>query len=253
MNICLITAVSNPGCTAHIREAFVAQLNVLIPGARIRQFILPKDGPTYCLGCKACFFKDMSACPHLKATLPIWQAMEEACLVVFITPTYVFSIPGQLKALLDHFGSRWIVHQPSPKMLGKQALIINQAVGAGFRSTLIPLKHSLRFWGIKRIYHIKARLGMTDYDLVDQKAKAKLEPADRENNPQNYVKTTGCFSRPFCKAAIPGHGFWSKRNSQNAAKEGPACYQRLPVLAKRRMAGRSFPLERQGLSRRYTR
>jgi NAD(P)H-dependent FMN reductase len=174
MIICLIMAVSNPGCTAHIRDTFVAQVERLIPGAQMREFILPKDGPAYCLGCKACFFKDMSACPHLMVTQPIWQAMEEAGLVVFITPTYVFSIPGQLKTLLDHFGSRWIVHKPSPKMLGKQALIINQAVGAGFRSTMLPLKHSLRFWGIRRIHHLKARLSMTDYDLVDQKVKTKL-------------------------------------------------------------------------------
>ena len=174
MNNCLITAVSNAGCTAHIREAFITQLNNLVPGAQMKQFTLPKDGPAYCLGCKACFYKDMSACPHLKTTLPIWQAMEEAHLLVFITPTYVFSIPGQLKALLDHFGSRWIVHKPSPKMLGKQALIINQAVGAGFRSTLTPLKHSLRFWGVRRVYSIKARLAMTDYELVDQKVKTKL-------------------------------------------------------------------------------
>ncbi|NLZ90047.1 MAG: NAD(P)H-dependent oxidoreductase [Clostridiales bacterium] len=174
MNVCSVVAVSNSGCTDRIREAFLDQLNRLIPGVKISQFTLPKDGPAYCLGCKACFFKDMSACPHLKATLPIWQAMEDADLVVFITPTYVFSIPGQLKALLDHFGSRWIVHQPSPQMLGKQALIINQAVGAGFRSTLRPLKHSLRFWGVRRVYSIRARLGMTDYDLVNQKVKTKL-------------------------------------------------------------------------------
>jgi NAD(P)H-dependent FMN reductase len=175
MNVCLITAVSHPGCTAHIRDAFVAQLNSLMPEAQIsHQFVLPEDGPAYCLGCKACFDQDMSACPHRTVTLPIWHAMEDANLLVFITPTYVFSIPGQLKALLDHFGSRWIVHKPSPKMLGKQALIINQAVGAGFRSTLIPLKHSLRFWGVKRVYSIKVRLGMTDYDLVDQKVKTKL-------------------------------------------------------------------------------
>lgn len=174
MNICLIVAVSNPGCTDRIREAFLEQAQSLIPGAQISQFILPKDGPSYCLGCKACFFKDMSACPHLKATLPIWQAMEDADLLVFITPTYVFSIPGQLKALLDHFGSRWIVHKPSPRMIGKQALVINQSVGAGFKSTLLPLKHSLRFWGVRCVYSVKARLGMTDYDLVEQKVKTKL-------------------------------------------------------------------------------
>ncbi|MGI6724741.1 MAG: flavodoxin family protein [Christensenellales bacterium] len=220
MNICLITAVSNPGCTAHIREALVRQLSGLIPGAQIRQFILPKDGPTYCLGCKACFFKDMSACPHLKATLPIWQAMEEAGLVVFITPTYVFSIPGQLKALLDHFGSRWIVHQPSPKMLGKQALIINQAVGAGFRSTLIPLKHSLRFWGVRRVYSIKARLAMTDYDLVDQKVKTKLnrqiEKTIRKIAAKQQDASPGLFAKLLYRAMAFGqkgiHKMLQKKN-----------------------------------------
>ncbi|NMD37774.1 MAG: hypothetical protein GYA87_03725 [Christensenellaceae bacterium] len=174
MNICIILAVSNKGCTEHIHKTFLDKVKSLIPEANIKQFILPKDGPAYCLGCKACFTNDMSACPHLSVTQTIWQAMEDANLIVFITPTYVFSVPGQLKTLLDHFGSRWIVHKPSPKMIGKQALIINQAVGAGFRSTLTPLKYSLRFWGVKRIYSIKARLAMTDYNLVEQNVKDKL-------------------------------------------------------------------------------
>lgn len=175
MKVCLIMAVFNKGCTYHISKMFLELLYRLMPDSKVTQFTLPKDGPPYCLGCKACFDEDMSVCPHLKMTLPIWQAMENADLVVFITPTYVFSIPGQLKALLDHYGSRWIVHKPSPKMLGKQALVINQSLDAGFRSTLLPLKHSLRFWGIGRIYNVKARLGMADYDLVDQKVKTKLQ------------------------------------------------------------------------------
>lgn len=175
MKACLITAVANRGCTERIGQTFLQRLKHLVPDAQVSQFTLPKDGPEYCLGCKACFDEDMGACAHVAKTLPIWQAMEEANLLVFITPTYVFSIPGQLKALLDHYGCRWIVHKPSPQMIGKQALVINQSIGAGFRSTLLPLKHSLRFWGIRRIYSIKARLGMVDYDLVEPKVKTKLE------------------------------------------------------------------------------
>ena len=100
MQVCLIMAVSHQGCTAHIRDMFLERLTAQCPDAQVRQFVLPKDGPGFCLGCKQCFTKDISACPHHAVTGPIWQAMADSDLSVFIMPTYVFGVPAQLKALL---------------------------------------------------------------------------------------------------------------------------------------------------------
>lgn len=174
MQVCLIMAVSHQGCTAHIRDMFLERLTAQCPDAQVRQFVLPKDGPGFCLGCKQCFTKDISACPHHAVTGPIWQAMEDSELIVFIMPTYVFGVPAQLKALLDHFGGRWIVHQPSPAMLSKRALIIDQAAGAGLRPTVQLMRSNLNFWGVGAVKAITARMGDTDYAYVSPRVKAGL-------------------------------------------------------------------------------
>lgn len=174
MQVCLIQAVANKGINWSMAKAFEERLLRLVPDAQLMRFVLPQDGPGFCIGCKLCFIKDMSACPHLHQTLPIWQALEGCDLAVFITPTYAFGIPAQLKALLDHFASRWIVHKPSPRMLPKQALIINQSVGAGFASTKRLLWYSLRFWGFRRVRSLTARMGELAYERVEDKVKTKL-------------------------------------------------------------------------------
>ena len=33
-----------------------------------------------------------------------------------------------MKAFLDHYGYRWMVHRPEAKMFGKQAVVINEIV-----------------------------------------------------------------------------------------------------------------------------
>ena len=36
-----------------------------------------------------------------------------------------------MKAMLDHFGYRWMPHRPAKEMFGKRAVIITQCLGAG--------------------------------------------------------------------------------------------------------------------------
>ena len=39
-------------------------------------------------------------------------------------------LPGQLKALLDHFGCHWIAHRPKKAMFTKTAIVLTQSIGA---------------------------------------------------------------------------------------------------------------------------
>ncbi|NLX83726.1 MAG: flavodoxin family protein [Clostridiales bacterium] len=181
MKVCLIMAVSHAGVTAHIRDSFLQRLEALAPKATVDQFVLPRDGPPFCLGCKQCFIKDMDACPHYGTTGGIWKAMLACDLLVFILPTYVFGVPGQLKTLLDHFGGRWIVHKPSPQMLTKRALIINQAMGAGLGSTVRQLRSNLLFWGTSCVRALTTRVMEMHYDLVSPRVINRLnQQIDRE-------------------------------------------------------------------------
>ena len=40
-------------------------------------------------------------------------------------------VPEAMKAWLDHYGWRWIVHRPEEKMFSKRGVVISTAAGAG--------------------------------------------------------------------------------------------------------------------------
>jgi len=72
MKIVAITGTNVNGCTHRMVALF---LDGLREGNTIESFVLPKDGPPYCLGCKTCFLQDEALCPHADTVLPIWNAM----------------------------------------------------------------------------------------------------------------------------------------------------------------------------------
>ena len=86
--------------------------------------------PNFCRGCYQCF-TDHTKCPDFAYIKPIADAMREADLLIFTALVYVYHVPGQVKAFLDHFGYRWMPHQPGGDMFKKQALLISTAAGAG--------------------------------------------------------------------------------------------------------------------------
>ena len=151
MNIVLINGTEVKGCTYHIKNIF---LNELREGNEIIEFYLPKDCPNFCCGCKTCFLIDENKCPHAKFTIPIWEAMIRADLIVFAYPVYVLRAPGQIKALLDHFGVHWMVHRPKEEMFSKRALILTQSIGAPNGHAQKDVATSLTWLGISDIKKI---------------------------------------------------------------------------------------------------
>ncbi len=113
MNIVVINGTEIRGCTYQIKEAFLSELRE----HRIQEFYLPKDGPSFCVGCKKCFFEGEEACPHTEKTMPIWNAMLAADVIVFAYPVYVMRAPGQIKTLLEHFACHFMMHRPRPRCL----------------------------------------------------------------------------------------------------------------------------------------
>lgn len=53
-----------------------------------------------------------------------------------------------MKAFLDHYGYRWMVHRPEESMFRKQGVCISTAAGAGLKSTNKDMADSLFFWGV---------------------------------------------------------------------------------------------------------
>ena len=189
MNILVINGTEQKGCTFAMKEVFLAAMG---GGHDITEYFLPRDCPVFCAGCKACFFRDISVCPHSQYTAPIWESVLKADLLVFTSPTYVFHVTAQMKALLDHYGTKWMAHSPEKPMFSKQAVIITNAIGQGMGKTARDIKDSLDFWGVARTYIIKQALFQAKWDDVDDKrksaVKAKCEKATAKIKSKKCVK-----------------------------------------------------------------
>ena len=158
--------------TYTIAQRFIQQLSD--KSTEITEFFLPKSMPVFCKGCWNCF-TDYTTCPDYGYLEPIIQSMLASDLLIFTAPVYVYHIPGQLKAFLDHFGYQWMAHQPRKEMFQKQALLISTAAGAGTRSALKDINDSMTFWGISRVYKFGKNVYGSDWDTVKEKKKLELE------------------------------------------------------------------------------
>jgi multimeric flavodoxin WrbA len=171
MKIMVINGTQNKGCTYKMKEMF---LEALGKAHEITEYRLPDDAPVFCTGCKACFFKDISVCPHREYTLPIWNGIKEADLIVITSPVYVFHATGQIKALLDHYGTKWMAHSPEKELFLKKAVIITNAVGQGMKNVIKDIGDSLDFWGVARRYSIRQALFVVEWEKVSEKKKQNI-------------------------------------------------------------------------------
>lgn len=82
-----------------------------------------------------------------------------------------------MKAFLDHYGWRWMVHRPEEKMFSKQAVCISTVAGAGMKSTNRDMADSMFFWGVGRIYQYGAAVMETSWNRVSVKKKRGIDRA----------------------------------------------------------------------------
>ena len=148
MKITVINGTEKKGVTYQLKEMFLEEFQ---GKAEITEFYLPRDCPNFCVGCIQCFGKGEQYCKDYEYISKIEKALKEADLIVFTSPTYVFHTTGAMKAMLDHFGYRWMPHRPAGWMFGKRAMIITQALGSGEKSAAKDIRDSLSWWGITHI------------------------------------------------------------------------------------------------------
>jgi multimeric flavodoxin WrbA len=188
------------GSTYNITRLFLDRLSD--KDTEITEFFMPKDAPSFCIGCFNCFTKGESQCPHAKAVQPVARAMEEADLLVLESPCYVLGMTGQLKTFLDHMGYRWMAHRPHPKMFGKVGLVISTAAGAGAKKVTKALRNNLFHWGVPQIYRYSKSVGASSWETVKPETKMRIEKDvnrisakifERVGNATPGVKTKAMF------------------------------------------------------------
>ena len=188
MKITIIQGQSHKGSTYHLAKMLAEKLN-----GETTEFFLPKDFGEFCAGCTNCFTDSEAACPHYSQLEPITKAIDDADVIVMVSPVYVFHATGAMKNFLDHYGYRWMAHRPEEKMFGKQAVVMSTAAGMGMKSTNKDIADSMFYWGIGKTYKYGVAVAETSYDRVSDKKKQKIEKkisklADKIRNKQGKVK-----------------------------------------------------------------
>lgn len=170
MKTVIIHGQNHKGSTYHIAHILATKI-----GGEITEFFLPRDFDKFCVGCSTCFMKSEKECPHYEKLLPITKAMDEADVIILASPVYVYHVTGSMKAFLDHYGYRWMVHRPEEVMFKKQGVCICTAAGAGMKSTIKDMADSLFFWGVAKIYKYGCGVGAISWDGVSAFKKKKIE------------------------------------------------------------------------------
>ena len=163
MKITVINGTEVKGCTYSIKELLLGELR---DGNEVTEFYLPKDLPHFCCGCKACFFKSETQCPHAQSIMPIWESILASDLLVFTSPVYALRVTAQMKSLLDHLCVHWMVHRPDEKMFNKRAVILTNAVGVFNGGAQKDIATSLMWLGVSKIK--KLGIGLLEGVIWDE-------------------------------------------------------------------------------------
>ncbi|MBQ8913501.1 MAG: NAD(P)H-dependent oxidoreductase [Lachnospiraceae bacterium] len=198
MKTVIIHGQNHKGSTYHIARELAEKI-----GGDITEFFLPRDFGEFCVGCTTCFEKNETKCPHYEKLNPITNAMDAADVIILASPVYVYHVTGAMKAFLDHYGYRWLVHSPEESMFKKQGVCITTAAGAGMKSTMKDMADSLFFWGIAKTYKLGMAVAAVDWDSVKDKKKAQIDKSTtaiaskiikRNGHIKPGIKTRAMFS-----------------------------------------------------------
>ena len=166
MKTVIIHGQNHKGSTYNIAHMLAEKI-----GGEITEYFLPKDFGEFCLGCTQCFMVSETKCPHYDKLAKITKTMDEADVIILASPVYVYHASGSMKAFLDHYGYRWMVHRPEEKMFDKQGVCISTAAGAGMKSTNKDMADSLFFWGVPKIYKYGLAVSATSWSTVSEKKR----------------------------------------------------------------------------------
>lgn len=197
MKVVIVNGQNHRGSTYHAGRMIADKL---AEENDIKEFFLPRDFSDFCCGCTKCFEIDEKKCPHYEKLKPITDAVDDADVIILTSPVYVYHCTGSMKAWLDHYGWRWLVHRPEEKMFSKQAVVVSTAAGSGMKSTNKDMKDSLSFWGIPKIYSLGAAVMAVSWSEVKPSVKAKIER--KAERIAAKIKSSGIKPRVSIKGRI---------------------------------------------------
>ena len=170
MKITVIHGQNHKGSTYNAAKMLYDKLE-----GDVTEFFLPRDFNSFCVGCNNCFKKSEKLCPHYESLTPITSAMDNADIIIFASPVYVYHVTAAMKTLLDHYGYRWMIHRPEESMFRKQVVCISTAAGGGMKETTKDIADSTFFWGVAKTYRIGFAVREVTWNDVSEDIKEKIK------------------------------------------------------------------------------
>ena len=187
MKVLIISGTNHKGSTYNIGRIMAEKLT---KPEEISEVFLPRDFDEFCYGCTNCFEKNEEHCPHAEKLKPITELIDASDVLILTSPVYVYHCTGQMKALLDHYGWRWMAHRPDEKMFSKQAVVVSTAAGAGVKSAMKDMADSSFYWGIPQTYKLGMAVRATDWESLSPKMKDSID-AKAESIAKKITKRYG--------------------------------------------------------------
>lgn len=106
---------------------------------------------------------------YLAALMPVYKAMRWADVVIFASPVHNFTV----SALLKNFIDLMVFESHRPSFMGKTAVLVATAMGAGQQKLFSYLQEVVHSWG----FRVVGRLGAATSMLNEAWYEAKLHDA----------------------------------------------------------------------------
>lgn len=172
MEITILHGQMHKGNTYHITEMLKEKLTV--KDTVVHEYFLPKDTPSFCVGCFQCILKGEEYCPQAAQVQKIAASMQRSEIIMIDSPTYCFEMTGQLKTLFDHFGYMWMSHRPRKEMFSKIGIVISSAAGAGGKNVTKSIAKQLFWWGVPKVHQLHFNVSSMSWKDTSDKIKLKI-------------------------------------------------------------------------------
>ena len=171
MKVLIISGTNHKGSTYNIGRIMAEKLTNPRISARCS---CPVTSVSSAMAAQIVSRKAEEHCPHAEKLKPITELIDASDVLILTSPVYVYHCTGQMKALLDHYGWRWMAHRPEEKMFSKQAVVVATAAGAGVKSAMKDMADSCFFWGIPQTYKLGRAVAAVDWQSVKPKIKDEI-------------------------------------------------------------------------------
>ena len=171
MKIVMLNGQNHKGSTYHIGRSIIDKIE---GDNEVTEFFFPRDLDHFCLGCYRCI-EDFTACPCYGEKKAILEAVDEADILVFTTPTYCLHLSAPLKAFFDLTFDMWMAHRPWGSMFRKKAVIVSTSAGASTKGAIRDVQDALVYMGVPEIIPYGMAVQAMNWQGVSDKKKAKIE------------------------------------------------------------------------------